>query len=761
MISSTVPKSELILTNQEIQRLKKGFEFLVETVVPNKSQYAKDVFADIIKSTISAISTSDSSNISNDTLSQKDDSTNKSNSIVLDIPILTESTRNESNQVTSPLSLILNHTFPSSVVELVDKLSKISINPFDLSANSSPTNINSTTSNVSSTPDVTPSPKASIPPPSKELCQHLIHEYFTQFNVTIPILDRRKFIDHWRNENTKHSQLLVTATLALAAARYSDDPSIQKTPDKPGGVFFDSAKKLLDTLYDTPRLETVQALLLLTHAENTVSRLDSTYMFLGMAVQMAHALHLERSDSNNLLPEEDEERRRVFYCIYCCDRWLSFIFGKPYAIDDINVNVPLPTLPSFERPARNFFIAFVKLSRILGQIWRFGYSSQPKAAESTWVDHAMDQKSMLRQIRAALAKWLKELPDELQYQYLPNTDLRTYNNPKIEANQGPIKTCLTAATTITDIAKTTRHFDKKALCNFQYPVYGILQSAMMEMVIMNGSADHAQDAKKALNDTIEELRGAAENANIGFLKEMLKELEGIMMITNGSSGGNHLSIPLPLVIQMLEQNNNNNLQNTQKPSSITSVNNGSNDNNTTSNTSTTSKYSDDNFGNTIKNSTSGDGLGIISDTETNSPTTVANTINKNSNTPHLQQQSNVQLPRSQLQNQQIHQQFMMASTFSASPTSSPGAVVTSLHQQFNHLSSFDASNQNDNNHHQISPQSGNQWEPFYMDDILFDNVNPTNSGVSASHNQVMEELSSIYPGFNNYSDSNDGSVGPR
>lgn len=514
------------------------------------------------------------------------------------------------------------------------------------------------------------------------------------------------------------------------------------------------------------------------------------FFFFEKKVQMAHALHLERSGSSNLLPEEDEERRRVFYCIYCCDRWISFICGKPYAINDINVNVPLPTLPSFERPARNFFIAFVKLSRIIGQIWRFGYSSQPKAAESTWVDHAMDQKSMLRQIRAALAKWLKELPDELQYQYLPNTDLRSlfqlarfsvyagyinilfhtciillhqpylaqaYNNPKIEANQGPIKTCLTAATTITDIAKTTRHFDKKALCNFQYPIYGMLQSAMMEMVIMNGSADHAQEAKKALNDTIEELRGAAENANIGFLKEMVKELEGIMMITNGSSGGNHLSIPLPLVIQMLEQNNNNNLQNTQKPSSITSVNNGSNDNNTTTNTSTTSKYSDDNFGNTIKPSSSGDSLNIISDNETISPTTVANTINKNSNTPHLQQQSNVQLPRSQLQNQQIHQQFMMAPTFSTSPTSSPGTVVTSLHPQFNHLPSFDASNQNDN-HHQISPQSGNQWEPFYMDDILFDNVNPTNSGVSASH---MEELSSLYPSFNNYSDNNDGSVGPR
>src|SRR2546423_15578780 len=92
-------------------------------------------------------------------------------------------------------------------------------------------------------------------------------------------------------------------------------------------------------------------------------------------VQMAHTLHLERDSSSNLLPEEDEERRRVFYCIYCCDRWVSLMLGKPYSIDDINVNVQLPTLPSFEKPARNFFIALIKLSRIIGQIWKFGYSS--------------------------------------------------------------------------------------------------------------------------------------------------------------------------------------------------------------------------------------------------------------------------------------------------------------------------------------------------------------------------------------------------
>ncbi|RIA89009.1 fungal-specific transcription factor domain-containing protein [Glomus cerebriforme] len=548
-------------------------------------------------------------------------------------------------------------------------------------------------------------------------------------------------------------------------------------------------------MYNVPRLETVQALLLLTHAEAAVSRMDSAFMFLGMAVQMAHVLHLERNESSNLLPEEDEERRRVFYCIYCCDRWISFTMGKPYLIDDINVNVPLPTLPSFERPARNFFIAFVKLSRIIGQIWRFGYSSQPKAAQSTWVDHVMDQKSMLRQIRAALAKWLKELPDELQYQYLPNTDLRSlfqlarfsvyagfinilfhtciillhqpylaqaYDNPKIEANQGPIKTCLTAATTITDIAKTTRHFDKKALCNFQYPIYGILQSAIMEMVIMNGSADHAQDAKKALNDTIEELRCAAENANISFLKEMVKELEGIMMITNGSNGGNHLSIPLPLVLQMLEQNNNNNLQNTQKSSSTSTnnnnVNNNVNDNNNNinPNISTSSKYSDDDF---VKSNSSIDSPTIISNSESNSPVIVnglRQNLNKNSNTTsHLQNQSQLQ-QRAQLQNQQITQQFVMSSTstslFNTSPTPPP----------FQHLSSsFDANTHNRQPTHEIPSQSGNQWDPsFYMDEFLFS----TNPDASTSHNPVIDDLSSIYTsGFNNYSDNNphDGSVVPR
>ncbi|CAG8515092.1 402_t:CDS:2 [Funneliformis mosseae] len=270
-----------LLTEQDIRRLEKGIDLLIDAIIPNKSQQAKEA-ATIIINSLSSLKCYD--NI----VTQKNDSQHSnSNSIVLDMPTLNEPTQNKSEKIASPLCQLLNHTYPNSIVELVHKLSKMSLNPLDLPVTLSPST-NNTKSISNSLPQKVPSSIPAIKPtkiypPSNELCQQLMQDYFNHFNTTIPILDRRKFIDHWRNKNNKHSQLLVASTLALAAARYSDDPSIQKTQDKPGGVFFDTAKKLLDTMYDKPRLETVQALLLLSHSETSLSRIDSSFMFLGMA----------------------------------------------------------------------------------------------------------------------------------------------------------------------------------------------------------------------------------------------------------------------------------------------------------------------------------------------------------------------------------------------------------------------------------------------------------------------------------------------
>ncbi|CAG8470414.1 24249_t:CDS:2, partial [Racocetra persica] len=319
-------------------------------------------------------------------------------SIILYFPLLV----NKSPEITSPIDIILYHTYPNFLGEHVNN------------------NLNQNTMIHSSIKSLN-TPVTPLCTPSKELCKQLVNDYFTKFNVNIPIVKRQKFSVQQSYHNKENSEMLMCAILAVAASKYSDDPSIQKTPDKAGGVFFDSAKKLLDTKYNAPSLETVQTLLLLAHAESSTTRVHSESMFFGMAVQMAHILHLERNDTS-LPPDENEERRRIFYCVYCHERWSSFRFGKPIVIDDININVPLPALSSFETSTKQFFIAWIKLSRIIGLIWKFGYSSQSLASRESWLFHANDQKFMLRQIRSELTRWLRELPVELRCQDLSDAD---------------------------------------------------------------------------------------------------------------------------------------------------------------------------------------------------------------------------------------------------------------------------------------------------------------------------------------------------
>ncbi|CAG8556566.1 1285_t:CDS:2 [Acaulospora morrowiae] len=562
--SSSIPDkrsndTEVPLTGQEVQRLEKLVDVLIESVFPDKAKQAREIVTNVVKTSLS------SHPASKMTLNEN------TNSIVLDLPILAEPSL-EVKPSGSPLSNILNHTFPNSLVELVNKLNKMSINPASFDFLNSNSNVPSPSTFPTNNPSSQSSTPLPPPPPSEDLIRQLINDYFNRFNVVIPIVDRRKFQEMCiKEKDSVHTKLLMNSILAVAA-RFSDDPSIQKSPEKPGGIFFDAAKKLLDNMYNVPKLETLQALLLISSSEVSIARVDSATMFLAMAGTIL-------SESLKFFMTICLTNNSTFF-----PRWVSFMLGKPALIEDININVPLPTLASFESSTRVFFISWIKLSRILGEIWKFGYSSKPKACSANWQIHMADQKSTLRQIRAALAKWLKELPDELQYQYLPNTDPRSLiqltrfsdfagyinilfhvcmivlhqpylSQAKIgiqsQGSNGPINTCLTAAITITDIAKTTRKYDKDAFCNFQYVLYGLLQSSsIIGMTIMNGAHEYESTARKALRDAIEELKYAAESCKIISMQEIVKELEGVMRIANSNSSD--IAIPFPLVLQILE-----------------------------------------------------------------------------------------------------------------------------------------------------------------------------------------------------------------
>ncbi|CAJ0914944.1 4802_t:CDS:2 [Entrophospora sp. SA101] len=525
-ISTSSPQQEQqIFTKSDIHRIEKNIDLILENVL---TQQSKDP---------QPYSPSPSSD----------------NSIILDFPILS-SPKIEEKHIKSPLSTLLNRTFPNDVVELVDKLSKLPKNNSNLDIND-PINNNFS--------------RAALPNSNNN-------------SLTSSSL---KFTDIWlRKDKPIHSKLLIYSTLAFAASKLSNDPSIQKTENKPG--------------------ETIQSLLLLASSERALSRFNSALMFSNMA-------------DNSLTPGEEEERHRIFYCVYIHDRWTSFVLGKPYKLKNMDINIPLPTLPNFDRPTKNFFVAFIKLSHIIGQIWKLCYSTKSEVNYENWHNHVMDPKSSLRQIRSSLAKWLKELPDELQYQYLPNEDPRSlfqmttfsvfagYINILFHAcilllhqpyltrsslttiatkqqmhshhehhasktsnkydpssltqtNVDLIKTCLTAATTITDIAKKTRNYDKTAFHYFVLPFPFLLQSILTEVVVITSREkddSSSGEAAKALIDTFEEFKLIAEICSLGCtdeMKKLIEEVERILVFTNVSNSRNgELPIPLPFLNQLL------------------------------------------------------------------------------------------------------------------------------------------------------------------------------------------------------------------
>ncbi|CAG8689537.1 21879_t:CDS:2 [Cetraspora pellucida] len=510
--------------------------------------------------------------------------TNKnSNSIILNLPICIDE-QTDIKSISSPLNSLLNPTYPNYyyLVDLIVKVSKI-MNIKINSPNStflshqikSPKTISYRINNTKNIPTSSPSGLL-INPSLNDICKSLINIYFTKLNIIIPFIDPKKFNDQCERKKTKHFELLIHSILAMVSARCPYDPSLKQSLTRPGGIFFDSAKKLLDTMYDTPRLETIQSLLLLSMCEIHPSRFNNGYMFLGMAIQMAHLLRIDVID-DSLDPGENEERQRIYYCLYIRDRWHSILLSKPPVINFVANRVPLPKLASFSQLVKDHFIAFVELSHILGHIWTFGYSPSSKPSCEDWRHHLANPLSDLMKIRSSLANWLKKLPSTLQYLYLPATDLRNIYQlasfsdftgfinilfhtciilvhelyipipqPHTDQNHkslqhSPIQICLNSAIAIIDIAKTTREFDADAFYHFLFPVYSLLQATTIQFVIMNISKEYESIVKLSLENSIKELKLISKHCSVSVLQDAVNEFENIVKITNDLKFTNEFS----------------------------------------------------------------------------------------------------------------------------------------------------------------------------------------------------------------------------
>ncbi|KAJ1978330.1 hypothetical protein H4R35_001949 [Dimargaris xerosporica] len=231
-------------------------------------------------------------------------------------------------------------------------------------------------------------PDQLISPLIKSRC---LKAYFKYIHPYIPLLHKQAFLDDIRNNNRHPPALLMNAIYAVSSSYVSfehQEPGKLGRPlmgssgtnkmldlIRPGDVFFDRARRLLNQEYMRGSVTTIQSLLLMALYQQQQGSITS-WMYTGMAIRLAIDLGLHRyvenpvpisplwnrpdisnqssskptSENAGITPTmtdcmlELEIRRRTWWMCYTADRLLSAGLGRPTMIHDADFDTQFPYL---------------------------------------------------------------------------------------------------------------------------------------------------------------------------------------------------------------------------------------------------------------------------------------------------------------------------------------------------------------------------------------------------------------------------------
>ncbi|KAF9928066.1 hypothetical protein FBU30_002666 [Linnemannia zychae] len=274
--------------------------------------------------------------------------------------------------------------------------------------------------------------------PSPEVMTQLLNLYFTYVHPFAPVFVWSKFLRRLKDRDYSPSFLFLLNSIFALASRYSDDVSLRTDPTKSetiGVRFAEKAKEILDTLYDSPDMSCVGALVLLAFQQMGTGNSYRAWMYVGISIRMAQHLGLNRDPLklNPHMPAIDrEERNRIWWTCFMADRIISASFGRPQGINEHDVDATYPEgidedntqleykldgavsmLTGPSPHSEQNFVYMASLMRILGRVMVSLYSPRSKA--SSLSKTSMTNPAPLEQLDKELTDWLLTLPPHLQF----------------------------------------------------------------------------------------------------------------------------------------------------------------------------------------------------------------------------------------------------------------------------------------------------------------------------------------------------------
>ncbi|CAO3681748.1 unnamed protein product [Rhizopus stolonifer] len=243
----------------------------------------------------------------------------------------------------------------------------------------------------------------------------LIECYFNHIHPSIPFLDKSSV-------TAPQPPSLLLNTIYATASKFHNHE--QQTNDPPGWSYYKMAFSLIEIYMDTPRLSTVQALLLLIKYHEYVQRPGffwRTKFLLQLATQMAGDLGISRDPVDTSISVCDlEYRNRTFWVVCMYETLISTEHGfKPY-FRPTECTAQYPQYLKEQDDDHNIVLNFHWMSKVIhaqGFVLQFMRSKYDKDA----CENVDEQQEFSR-----LEQVLNELGQEIPQIVSPNDNIQVY-----------------------------------------------------------------------------------------------------------------------------------------------------------------------------------------------------------------------------------------------------------------------------------------------------------------------------------------------
>lgn len=264
--------------------------------------------------------------------------------------------------------------------------------------------------------------------PSPETVREYVDAYFSTVQTIFPVVDPAVFegmLAQWyeqparQNDSWKALLNTVLASGCRAALSNGTASGFRASSNASWGFFQNALNyepKLVHRATDLLSVQALVAMVVFAQGMSCSQRLE--YILCSTAARLAHSLALNRRVPKywHMSEQEQRERYRLFWVVYCLDKGIALRSGRPPVIHDEDISCPFPRDALYgpqrqldsEEPRFDFFYYLTKFYRICSLIAQRLYSTPALCRTKSELRIAADE------ILARLELWCESIPAQFR-----------------------------------------------------------------------------------------------------------------------------------------------------------------------------------------------------------------------------------------------------------------------------------------------------------------------------------------------------------